>query len=305
MLRCRFVRKTLVLLHLLVNNTCFHSEADFDVVCIHMNTIYIHCKSCTAARTAQQTQFMAVNAIALIILFRYKSPQLNGKQVKQVKLNSNQRVSVFSHLPIDVFLQTDGAVRGGAAAQWIRGSTAALTLALSLGLELSCLHLFQGLDGHSVHGALWWGGGRWERVSGIFDESLFAFKQTLLNLCRFDAKQEVDDCVYVSVGSYLLWTMFVFGDVNVRGCCRDFRLLPLKRSVLQCLLDAFATPSLAPSVFISDLLCVLSQNCTILDFLRACGNPRLQETSKLWHEIHSRCRLTNIKRELKNLYFQF
>lgn len=62
----------------------------------------------------------------------------------------------LSHLPIDVLLQTDGAVRGGAAAQRIGGSAAALTLALSLRLELARLHLLQRLDGHSVHGALWW-----------------------------------------------------------------------------------------------------------------------------------------------------
>lgn len=67
---------------------------------------------------------------------------------------------VFSYLPVDVLLQTDGAVRRGAAAQWIRGSTAALALAFSFGLELARLHLLQSLDGHSVHGALQWGG-RW------------------------------------------------------------------------------------------------------------------------------------------------
>lgn len=79
---------------------------------------------------------------------------------KQMTLN----LTFFSHLPVDVLLQTDGAVGGGAAAQRIRGSTAALALALSFGLELSRLHLFQGLNGHPVHGALCQGE-RWDQVS--------------------------------------------------------------------------------------------------------------------------------------------
>lgn len=73
---------------------------------------------------------------------------------KFLRDGADQDQNAFSHLPIDVLLQTDGAVRGGAAAQRVRGSAAALALALSFGLELSRLHLLQGLDGHSVHGAL-------------------------------------------------------------------------------------------------------------------------------------------------------
>lgn len=69
------------------------------------------------------------------------------------------QVKNSSYLTIDVLLQTNGTVRGGAAAQRIRGSAAALALSLAFGLELSCLHLFQSLDGHSVHRALWRGGG--------------------------------------------------------------------------------------------------------------------------------------------------
>lgn len=61
---------------------------------------------------------------------------------------------VFSYLPVDVLLQTDGAVGGGAAAQRVGGSAAALALAFSFSLELARLHLLQSLDGHSVHGAL-------------------------------------------------------------------------------------------------------------------------------------------------------
>lgn len=79
---------------------------------------------------------------------------------RDLKLQSTAEVAVISYLPINVLLQTDGAVRGGAAAQGIRGSAAALPLALSFGLELSGLHLFQRLDGHSVHRALWWRGRR-------------------------------------------------------------------------------------------------------------------------------------------------
>lgn len=65
-----------------------------------------------------------------------------------------------SHLPIHVLLQTDGTVGGGAAAERVRGSAAALAQALSLGLELPRLHLLQGLDGHPVHGALRGDGGQ-------------------------------------------------------------------------------------------------------------------------------------------------
>lgn len=65
--------------------------------------------------------------------------------------------SGVSYLPVDVLLQTDGAVGGGAATQGIRRAAAALALAFSFGLELARLHLFQSLDGHSVHGALRWG----------------------------------------------------------------------------------------------------------------------------------------------------
>lgn len=70
-----------------------------------------------------------------------------------MKFKKIQRLKneILPHLPVNVFLQTDGAVGGGAAAQRIRGSAAALALDLSFGLELSGFHLFQGLDGHSVH----------------------------------------------------------------------------------------------------------------------------------------------------------
>lgn len=63
-----------------------------------------------------------------------------------------------SHLPIHVLLQADGAVRGGAAAQRVGGSAAALALTFALGFELPGLHLLQSLDGHPVHGALRGGG---------------------------------------------------------------------------------------------------------------------------------------------------
>lgn len=85
-----------------------------------------------------------------ILLLTFNAPS-------QLSQNHVVHVSVFSYLPVDVLLQANGAVGGGAAAQRIRRSTAALALPFPFSLELPRLHLLQRLDGHSVHGALQWG----------------------------------------------------------------------------------------------------------------------------------------------------
>lgn len=70
------------------------------------------------------------------------------------------------HLPIQVLLQANGTVGGGAAAEGVQSSAAALAVALQLGCELSGLHLLQGLHCQAVQGILPWGGGREAFLTG-------------------------------------------------------------------------------------------------------------------------------------------
>lgn len=58
------------------------------------------------------------------------------------------------YLPINVLLQADGTVRGGAATECVQCSTATFPVALTFGLKLPGLHFFQCLHCKPVHGIL-------------------------------------------------------------------------------------------------------------------------------------------------------
>lgn len=148
------------------------------------------------------------------------------------------QVKNSSYLTIDVLLQTNGTVRGGAAAQRIRGSAAALALSLAFGLELSCLHLFQSLDGHSVHRALWRGG------CGTVSEGVAAHLRPTSDFCttfrsKVDIKAEMSDFKRnsIKVSTHYCWQVCVLG-----GWHHDLTLLPLTQCIiLQYFTDAWAS----------------------------------------------------------------
>lgn len=149
------------------------------------------------------------------------------------------QVKNSSYLTIDVLLQTNGTVRGGAAAQRIRGSAAALALSLAFGLELSRLHLFQSLDGHPVHRALWRGGG-----CGTVSEGAAAHLRPTSDFCttfrrKVDIKAEMSDCKRNSIkaSTHYCWQVCVLG-----GWHHDLTLLPLTQCIiLQYFTDAWAS----------------------------------------------------------------
>ena len=149
-------------------NTSFH------IICF--NSLLFPCSSvlCTI-KTIHNTVFVYVTKEAS----QTHTSNSYWNEHTCIKLYESRQMN-SSHLPVDVLLQTDGAVRGGAAAQRIRGSAAALALALSFRLELASLHLLQRLDGHSVHGALWWGGGRGEGGTGSERETSFILNFVLI-----------------------------------------------------------------------------------------------------------------------------
>lgn len=148
------------------------------------------------------------------------------------------QVKNSSYLTIDVLLQTNGTVRGGAAAQRIRGSAAALALSLAFGLELSCLHLFQSLDGHSVHRALWRGG------CGTVSEGVAAHLRPTSDFCttfrsKVDIKAEMSDFKRnsIKVSTHYCWQVCILG-----GWHHDLTLLPLTQCIiLQYFTDAWAS----------------------------------------------------------------
>lgn len=116
-----------------------------------------------------------------------------------------QSPGVVSYLAVDVLLQTNSAVGGGAAAQRVGDPAAALARPFPFSLELPGLHLFQRLDGHPVHGALRREGrdedtvnqSRWTRkLRRIYTRADSGFPDTFLtsgctNVCLVSATQRV------------------------------------------------------------------------------------------------------------------
>lgn len=84
-----------------------------------------------------------------------KGPPDNFKSKTRTALKATHACpSGPPHLPIQVLLQANGTVGGGAAAQGIQRTTAALTVPFQLGCELPGLHLFQSLHSQAVQGIL-------------------------------------------------------------------------------------------------------------------------------------------------------
>lgn len=67
------------------------------------------------------------------------------------------------YLPIDVLLQADGAVRGGAATECVQRSAAAFPVSFTFGFKLPGLHFFQCLHCKPVHGILQKKEEKWKR----------------------------------------------------------------------------------------------------------------------------------------------
>lgn len=79
----------------------------------------------------------------------YRSAKINQLHSQPMLKNT-----FILYLPINVFLQADGTVRGGAATERVQCSTATFPVSLTFGLELPGLHFFQCLHSKPVHGIL-------------------------------------------------------------------------------------------------------------------------------------------------------